>query len=503
MEIFTLSLLLIVCYSLYYYFNKQLRFFHDKNLPYKSGWPLFGNFFYAFLRRKHMLDIIEEIYKVNSEAKYIGGFNFTKPVFVIRDLDLIKNITIKNFDHFQDHRTFFDANTDKIMGGNVFNLKGDVWRESRNLLSPVFTSKKMKAMFELMVDCGERFVNYLEKQSEESRKIVDTKNLFTKFTNDVIATCAFGITVDSLKNPENDFYVLGRKVTNFEGQQMLKFLIAGAFPKLIKWLKIKFVDDKTRIFFENIVSTTIALRDAKGISRPDMLQHLIDSRNKDYKHFTLDMTYITAQLFIFFFGGFETTSSQMCIIAHELAINPDIQKRLQNEIDKVLEETNGRPTYEAITEMAYLDAIFNESLRLHTQGGIIDRVCTKAFELPPALPDSKPFSMQPGMNIWIPASAIHRDPNYYENPTKFDPDRYFQKKVSINDVFNLGFGIGPRSCIGNRFALLETKILIFSLLSKFNLKPNAKTCSPFKYSAVVFNIKPVGGYTLSIECRNK
>jgi cytochrome P450 family 9 len=457
--------------------------------------------FNVLIRRKHLNEVIKELYNINTDAKYIGAFNFTQPIIMLRDLDLIKNIAIKNFDHFQDHRTIFDASIDSLMGGNIFNLKGDIWRESRNILSPAFTSKKIKSMFDLMVECAVRFMNYMEEIPDEKKKIIDTKDIFTKYTNDVIASCAFGITVDSLKNPKNDFYILGKKATNFEGFQTLKFFLAGTFPKLIKLLNIKFVSDDVKNFFEKIISETIATRDAKGINRPDMLQLLMDARDKENKFFTLDITYITAQVFIFFFGGFDTTSTQMCIIAHELAINPDVQKKLQDEIDSVLKETNGNPTYEAINRMLYLDAVFNESMRLHAQVAAVDRVCTKPFELPPALPGGKPFKIEPGMNLWIPAVAIHHNPNYYENPTKFDPERYYEKKVSINDVLNLGFGIGPRSCIGNRFALLETKILIFFLLSKFNLKPSAKTCIPFEINPKIITIKPKGGFVIAIETR--
>ena len=98
--------------------------------------------------------------------------------------------------------------------------------------------------------------------------------------------------------------------------------------------------------------------------------------------------------------------------------------------------------------------------------------------------------------------SVHRNPNIWLDPEKFDPERYYQKKVSINDVMNLGFGIGPRSCIGNRFAILETKILFFFLLSKFNLVSNEKTCNPFKYSKKGINLKPVGGFWLSVERRH-
>lgn len=502
MELVTWTLIIATFAWIYYYLKKRLNFFEDRGVPYAPAWPVLGNMAGPLLRTKHVNELVVELYNTNPDAKYIGAFDFMRPVVVLRDPELIKSVTIKNFDNFPDHQGFIDVKLDPIFGGNLFNMQGDQWKEARSLLSPAFTSSKMKAMYELMVECGENFVNFVAEQPDDANKMVATKDLFTKYTNDVIATCAFGISVNSLKDPKNDFYVLGTRATSFDGLMTLKFFLARMMPKVMQMLNIKFLEERIGQFFKDIVAMTVATRDEKGITRPDMLQLMMDARGKESKNLKLDITEMTAQAFIFFFGGFDSTSTEMCIMAHELALNPDVQKRLQDEIDDVLRENKGKPTYEAINGMLYLDAVFNETMRYHTLAGFLDRVCKSSFELPPALPGAKPFTVQEGMNVWIPAAAIHKDPKYHENPDVFDPDRYYQKKVTINDVTNLAFGIGPRSCIGNRFAILETKILIFHLLSKFNLKPNAKTCNPLKYSKKTFTIKPDGGFRLELERRS-
>ena len=502
MAFLTWTLVAVVCAAVYYYFKKKLSYFEERRIPYVPGWPLLGNMASMFFRTRHVSEVFQELYDVNPEAKYVGTFDFMTPSIVLRDPELIKSITIKNFDSFPDHKVIIDVDLDPLFAGNLFSTSGEKWKEARALLSPAFTSSKMKTMHELIVVCGENFVEWMAEQPDEKRRMVATKDLFTKYTNDVIATCAFGISVDSLKEPNNEFYVLGREATKLDGIFTFKIFLYKAFPWFVKILKIKFISKKVVTFFENVVSTTVKTRDEKGISRPDMLQLMMDARGKESKHLKLDIKEMTAQAFIFFFGGFDTTSTQMCIIAHELALNPDIQKRLQAEIDKVLSESSGKPTYEAITSMLYLDAVFRESMRRHTQLSFIDRLCTKAFELPPAVPGGKPYVVEPGTNILIPTLAIHMDPQYYENPEKFNPDRYYGEKMTINDSANLGFGIGPRACIGNRFAILETKILFFYLLSKFNLKPNAKTCIPLKYDKTSFSVNAEGGFWLSIEPRD-
>lgn len=126
-------------------------------------------------------------------------------------------------------------------------------------------------------------------------------------------------------------------------------------------------------------------------------------------------------------------------------------------------------------------------------------MCSKEFELPPALPGSKPFLVKPGYEIMVPVAGIHYDPSYYENPEEFNPDRHSDKKAVTSDVTSLGFGLGPRMCIGNRFAILETKVL----LVKASFLPCERTCLPLEYGkkSVMPTVK--GGCWLKLKSRNK
>ena len=502
MDLWLLTLLVIICGLLYCYFKKSLNYFEELGIPYLPGWPLLGNMGSVIFRRKTVNDLVQEIYNVHPEAKYVGAFDFTEPVIVLRDPELIKSVTIKDFDSFVDHRSFIDASVDPLFGGNLFNLSKDRWRKNRYVLTPSFTSSKMKVIFQLMAENATNFVNYLDERKKEDNRMVNTKLMFTMYANDVIANSAFGVSINTFKDPENDFYVYGKEASTIDAIMTCKFFLARSFPKLMKFFGVRYVRAHVAKFFTDIVKMTVSMRDEKGISRPDVLQLMMDTRHADNKHIQMNITEMTSHAFTFYFGGFDSTSTHMCIMAHMLAINPDVQKRLQEEIDDIRKETNGKPSYDAVNKMPYLDAVFNETLRRHTQVGFLDRICTKTFQLPPVLPGGKPFVARPGTNIWIPVAGINLDPNYYVEPEKFDPDRYYQKKITINDVNNMGFGIGPRACIGNRFAILVTKILFFLLLSKFNLKPNEKTCIPLEYEKGVFSAVAKGGFWLAIEARS-
>ncbi|KYM92461.1 Cytochrome P450 9e2 [Atta colombica] len=356
----------------------------------------------------------------------------------------------------------------------------------------------MKMMFTLMFECAVDYAKFLST-SPADKGDIDMKDICSKYTNDVIATCAFGIKVDSIKDPTNKFYTYGKEASNFRGViRGIKLFLIGTFPILVQILNMKFLDDYLSNFFKDIVRTTIATRDAEHITRPDMLQLMMDVRGKEGRR-ELDIDDMTAQAFIFFLGGFETSSTAMCFATHEIAANPEIQTKLQQEIDKVLEESNGEVSYEVINRLEYLDAVISEALRLYPPITNLERLCEKTFELPPALPDEKPFMMKKGMLVWIPVLAIHHDEKYYDNPKKFDPERFLNNKMNNSSNY-MPFGLGPRMCIANRFAMLGIKILLFHLLARCELKPSAKTTSPIQFGKG-FMIMPKNGFWLNIQRR--
>ena len=466
--------------GLYYYFLQNLNYFKKHGIPYKTPFPILGNMAASIFRRQSIVDLVQNTYNLHPEAKYVGMFDITGPLIVLRDRDLIKSIALKNFDLFPDHRTLVEEHQDPLFGKNLFALKGERWRQVRPIMSPAFTSSKMKGMFKLMSDYAAEFSNYLTQMPAEKR-IMDIKDVFTRYTNDVIATCAFGISVDSMRNPKNEFYVYGREATNFDSVAFVKMYVYSTLPWLAQILRLRIVRKQIANFFRDLVETTIKTRDENGIVRPDILQLMMENRGKDGKaELTIDD--MVAQAFVFFFGGFDSTSTLMCFAAHELAVNQEIHKKLQNEVDQVLEASNGQAPYEMVNNMEYLDAVISEALRRYPVAAAVDRVCVKEFELPPTLPGMKPVIIKKGGAIWIPIYGLHHDPQYFEEPEKFDPERFLgeRKKESLNSGAYLPFGLGPRMCIGNRFAIMETKVLLFHLLARCDLKTCEKTPLPLK-----------------------
>ncbi|XP_015117660.1 cytochrome P450 9e2-like [Diachasma alloeum] len=504
MELCTFLLTTVIVYLLYHFFLKKENFFEKNGIPHVKPLTAVAGSVCNLVRGVSLAESVSEFYNANSKVKYAGTSFLMTSALMICDLELTKQITVKYFDHFVNHDGFVDPTDEPIFGNNLFFLHDNKWREVRNLLTPAFTSSKLKGMFKLMSECAAAFADYLAERSHQKPLEIDSKDVFTRYANDLIGTCAFGVKVDSMRNPNNEFYILGRKATNFGGLNVLKLIFVQKVPRLAKLLGIRIVSDDVEKFFIQLVRDTIAMRDEKGITRPDVIQLMMETRNNEGHGRVLTIPEMTAQAFVFFFGGFESTSTFMCFAMQMMAENPEIQVRLQSEVDEVFDEEGDNPPYEAVNNMVYLDAVVNETLRMYPVNAVMDRVCTKEFELPPPLSGKKPVLLKPGFVVWIPYYALLRDPSQYPDPDVFNPERFISDgKTSAHAAASLAFGLGPRMCIGNRFAILETKVLLVHILRKCSVKPADRMITPVKLDPYTFAMKAKGGFWLEVQPRQK
>lgn len=161
-------------------------------------------------------------------------YQITAPRLVIRDPELIKQITIKDFDHFMDHRGVIPDEGEPIFKKNLISLKGQKWKEMRSNLSPAFTSSKMKYFFTQISKNAQQFTNYFVNK-DEVLVSVDLRDTFRRFTNDVIASMAFGIECDSLKDPNNEVYLMGKELSDFTSfSKIIKFFLFNISRTLYK-----------------------------------------------------------------------------------------------------------------------------------------------------------------------------------------------------------------------------------------------------------------------------
>lgn len=209
------------------------------------------------------------------------------------------------------------------------------------------------------------------------------------------------------------------------------------------------------------------------------------------------MEEVMAQVFIFFIGGYDTSSIATSFALFELAKNKIVLQKVQEDIDNALRKHNNEWTYDCIQDMKYLEQVFEEALRIYPSVPFLMRQTTRDYTIP-----GTKFTVEKGTAIQINTLALHRDPDNFPNPMKFDPDRFSpETRASIAPYTYLPFGDGPRNCIGMRYGQLQSKIGLASILSKFNVDLASSRSSNMEYSKTKF-LSAEGGVELKFSLRS-
>lgn len=229
--------LVIVLFGLIYKWSvATFKTFEERGVAHDTPKPLMGNLsIQEFLGSVPGLKKQIDDHLRYRDSKVYGQYFLRDPIFVIRDPELIKNIGVKEFDHFMNHSGAQKVET--LLTKSLVQLQDRKWKEMRHILTPTFTGTKMRAMYELINVCSNVGVQYIEQEMklEGGHSIeLEMKDYFTRFTNDVIASAAFGIKVDSFAEKENTFFKIGQVVTNFSPVVIIKSLLYNCFPKIMK-----------------------------------------------------------------------------------------------------------------------------------------------------------------------------------------------------------------------------------------------------------------------------
>ncbi|XP_067214601.1 cytochrome P450 6k1 isoform X2 [Linepithema humile] len=337
------------------------------------------------------------------------------------------------------------------------------------------------------------------------------KDMFARYSTDVIMSTAFGIEANCIKDPNSEFRRWGKQIFKENSFWIALFLF---FPQFMNFFSVPTTNKNITQFFIKMFRDNVNYRQTFNVVRHDFMNLLIQLMEKGYvepddkKDTTKDtinvspttnritMLEATAQSYVFFLAGFETSSTTATFSLYELAQQQHIQDKVYNEIDKVLKK-HGELTYDSVNEMTYLHKVINETLRKYPAVPILNRVCTKDINVP-----TTNIHVPKGTLISIPVFGVHRDPSIYPDPDKFDPERFNADEIAARHPYAyLPFGEGPRICIGARFGYLQVKIVLVSLLSKFKFKLHPRTPVPLSFDERSPVLVAKGGVYFIIEQR--
>uniref|UniRef100_A0A336MGL0 CSON000236 protein n=1 Tax=Culicoides sonorensis TaxID=179676 RepID=A0A336MGL0_CULSO len=503
-----LVLFVILLTCIYFFLDHKFNFWTRHGIPHLKphSW-LVGNL--KGVGRRNVAEYLGCVYDEMRRVglgKIAGFYFFTEPALLATDPEHIKLVLSKDFEYFHDRGVFVNEKDDPL-SAHLFSLEGAKWKRLRKKFSPTFTSGKMKNMFEILLKVANELDSVIDEVLlGDASKDVEIRDFCSRFTIDIIGSCAFGIECNSLRDPNSEFKEIGMQCFGNTTTEMLKLALMTAFQD---FSRCRFTTIKTEKFFFKIIKETMEHRKKHNIQRNDFMDLMIqlmqtgkiqddeDSKTKGGEKSDdslLTFNEIAAQCFIFFVAGFETSSTTMSYCLYELAKHQEIQNNLRNHIHDVLAKHNNQITYEALLEMPYLDQVINETLRLYPPLSLLQRKVVKPYKVP-----GTSYKLNPEFVVFISVYGIQRDEKYFENPSEFNPDRFHSDNLDKIVPFSyIPFGEGPRQCLGIRFGMMQTRLGIVTFLRNFKVTKCDKTIPSIELSPTSPMLIPKHGITLNI-----
>ncbi|XP_037028307.1 probable cytochrome P450 6a13 [Bradysia coprophila] len=471
----------------YYWVKRRYNFWNNRGfVSPKASFP-FGSLggVGSTITSAEAFDNYYKTYK--GKAAAVGVYFFLKPTILPIDPELCKSIFVRDFSSFHERGFYYNAKDDPL-SANLLSIEGQVWRDRRTSLSPIFTSGKMKMMFDIILTLSHKLVDIIDNELNSNHNF-EMRSWAQRFTGDVIGNVAFGLDCKCLDDPDSIFLKHSRRLSTPTELDLLKFLLSSSFPDLCRRLHFRSNPKEIATFFHTAFIDTMKYRTANHIDRNDFVSMLLGLKDL----FTTDE--LAAESFIVYIGGFETSSTLISFTMYELALNTDVQERLRYEIKSGLDDNNGELTYEMLFGFRYLDMVVNEVMRKYPPIPNTFRKCNKDFPIPETnlvIPD--------GVLVNLNIFSFHRDPEYYPDPDKFDPERFTPENCKQRHPFTfMPFGEGPRNCIGSRFGLMQAKVAVVKLIENYKISINNQSPIPMKFEPSSPFLAPVGGMWLNLD----
>ncbi|XP_033751816.1 cytochrome P450 3A24-like isoform X2 [Pecten maximus] len=416
---------------------------------------------------------------VSTYGKVIGIYHGHNPVTLIADQEMIREICINRSDVFINRASSFDMCG--TLGCAVAMADNMHWKFLKNKLVSVFSKDKIEQICPLLKECLDTMVDNIKISSQCGHSFDFTKHC-SHLSMDILMKGILGQKVNSAKDPENIFIKqsLCAWKTGNEGSIKLGGICALCPPmrKVLNFFNVSPCSKDIIDFFTRITRNRINQSDLP--IQADLLKFMTERNDNDNnntaenKERGLTEEEITANIIFFIMAGYETTANALAFVVYNLATNTDCQERLIHEIQNNIK--TGNICYENIMDLPYLDKVICETLRL----------------FPPMLRFNRRASsdvtvcgrhIPHNMDVSVPIFAVHRDPEVWIEPHKFDPERFSPEQVASRPTHSyIPFGAGPRQCFASKLAIFEIKLAIVHLLKNFRFQSAPETEAPPKLS---------------------
>ncbi|KAL7141710.1 hypothetical protein ABFS83_08G071600 [Erythranthe nasuta] len=414
-----------------------------------------------------------------SYGKRFIYWNGVEPRLCLTETELIKELLSKH-SAISGKSWMQQQGSKHFIGRGLLMANGDDWYHQRHIVAPAFMGDKLKSYAGYMVECTRQMMEGLGKAVEKGQTEFEIGEHMTRLTADIISRTEF-----------DSNYEKGKQI--FHLLTLLQHLCARAtrhlcFPgsREIKSLK----GEVERLLMEIIQSRQDCVEIGRSSSYgDDLLGMLLNEmqKKKSGDGFSLNLQLIMDECKTFFFAGHETTALLLTWTVMLLATNPSWQEKVRAEVKEVC--GGAPPSPDQLSKLTTLNMVINESLRLYPPASLLPRMAFEDFKL-------GDLHIPKGLSIWIPVLAIHHSEEIWgKDVNEFNPDRFGSRSSGSGRHF-IPFAAGPRNCVGQAFALMEAKIILAMLISKFSFEISEN----YRHAPViVLTMKPKYGVQIRLK----
>jgi cytochrome P450 len=338
-----------------------------------------------------------------------------------------------------------------LLGNGLLTSTGETWRKHRRMIQPIFHRSHMVRMSQTMVDVGQRM---LKRWEEQDRSLpVDMTVEMTQITLEIITQTMFSTSV--LK----DFHTFGPAL-----RSLLRYVFKAFHRpfRLPTWVPTAANREfrRTKARLDQLVYGLIAERRRSGRRYGDLLDLLLQAVDEETGNRLTDEQ-IRDETVTIFSAGHDTTANALSWAWYLLATHPEVRSRLHKELTDVLD---GRtPTADDLPKLPYTKAVFEETLRLYPPAAAMQRRAAVDSML-------HGHRVPAGAVVVIGLYNLHRHRDFWEEPDRFVPERFTDGGSIRHRCAYLPFGGGPRSCVGNSFAMVEGPLLLALIAQRYDLR---------------------------------
>lgn len=304
--------IVLVPLLIYFKLKKKYTYWKEKGVIHDEPNFLFGNYRNYVIQKEYIGYIVQKLCAKYPNEPFIGAYFGTEPVIIVKDLEFVKTVMAKDFNHFNS-RDIMDYVHKEVLGRSVLFSNGDNWKLARLILSPMFSTSKMKSMFYLLEQCAYNF----EKFTDDIKEF-DVRDLMAEFTMDTITSCAFGVELNKMPR-NNGFKRIGHMFFNHNFITYSIVVVRFLWPSIFYRLGLSVFPGFIYRFFKKLLLQVFEARNYKASPRQDFIDFLLIAQENNK---AVDDDFMVAQSAALFLAGYETTATSLAFTLYELAKNP-------------------------------------------------------------------------------------------------------------------------------------------------------------------------------------